>query len=86
MKKIKLSIIGLAVISITTLGLSFTSETPKTQLGYVALNIGDTPAPQRPDLVQSIDVSKDYNSTTTEKALLKNERPSIKKVFLNTLI
>ena len=42
MKKIKLSIIGLAVISITTLGLSFTSETPKTQLGYVALNIGDT--------------------------------------------
>ncbi|MBG9715040.1 hypothetical protein ABD96_12980 [Bacillus cereus] len=69
MKKIKLSIIGLAVISITTLGLSFTSETPKTQLGYVALNIGDTPAPQRPGLVQSVDVSKDYNSTTTEKAL-----------------
>ncbi|MGF2770056.1 hypothetical protein [Bacillus cereus] len=71
MKKIKLSIIGLAVISITTLGLSFTSETPKKQLGYVALNIGDTPAPQRPDLVQSVDVSKDYNSTTTttEKAL-----------------
>ena len=80
-----MSIIGLAVISITTLGLSFTSETPKTQLGYVALNIGDTPAPQRPDLVQSIDVSKDYNSTTTEKHF-KNERPSIKKVFLNTLI
>ncbi|WP_439021966.1 hypothetical protein [Bacillus thuringiensis] len=27
------------------------------------------PAPQKPDLVQSVDVSKDYNSTTTEKAL-----------------
>ncbi|MEW4318474.1 hypothetical protein Q0N71_20725 [Bacillus thuringiensis] len=55
--------------ALNTLGLSFTSETPKTQLGYVALNIGDTPAPQRPNLVQSVDVSKDYNSTTTEKAL-----------------
>ncbi|MGH1284279.1 hypothetical protein [Bacillus toyonensis] len=69
MKKIKFSIIGLAVMSIATLGLGFTSETPKTQLGYVALNIGDTPAPQKPDLVQSVDVSKDFNSPTTEKAL-----------------
>ncbi|EEK99603.1 hypothetical protein bcere0013_32210 [Bacillus cereus BDRD-ST26] len=29
----------------------------------------DFPAPQRPDLVQSVDVGKDYNSTTAEKTL-----------------
>ncbi|EEL86869.1 hypothetical protein bcere0029_32730 [Bacillus cereus AH1272] len=29
----------------------------------------DLPAPQRPDFVQSVDVSKDYNSTTAVKAL-----------------
>lgn len=27
------------------------------------------PAPQKPDFVQSVDVSKDYNTTTAEKAL-----------------
>ncbi|HDR3886834.1 hypothetical protein BWGOE3_35430 [Bacillus mycoides] len=69
MKKIKLSIIGLAVMGITTLGLGHTSETPKTQQGYVALNIGDTPAPQRPDFFKSVGVSKDYNPTTAEKTL-----------------
>ncbi|CAM4110754.1 hypothetical protein COJ48_12405 [Bacillus cereus] len=69
MKKIKLSIIGLAVMGISTLGLGYTSEIPITQQGYVALNIGDTPAPQRPDFFKSVDVSKDYNSTTTEKSL-----------------
>ncbi|SCC21347.1 Uncharacterized protein BC10311_01999 [Bacillus wiedmannii] len=29
----------------------------------------DFPAPQRPDFVQSVDVSKDYNSTAAVKAL-----------------
>lgn len=27
------------------------------------------PAPQKPDFVQSVEVSKDYNSTTVEEAL-----------------
>ena len=31
----------------------------------------DFPAPQRPDFVQSVEVSKDYNTTTAEKAFKK---------------
>ncbi|AAP27326.1 MULTISPECIES: Phr family secreted Rap phosphatase inhibitor [Bacillus] len=61
-KKISSVFLGLSVFGILATGIhsSFTY-----QAGHA-----DLPAPQRPDLVQSVDASKDYNSTTTaEKAL-----------------
>ncbi|HDR4723619.1 Phr family secreted Rap phosphatase inhibitor [Bacillus cereus group sp. Sample62] len=60
-KKISSIVLGLSVIGIVSIGLnsSFTY-----QAGHA-----DFPAPQRPDFVQSVDISKDYNSTTAEKAL-----------------
>ncbi|QHH92224.1 Phr family secreted Rap phosphatase inhibitor [Bacillus pacificus] len=53
--------LGLSVFGILATGIhnSFTY-----QAGHA-----DLPAPQRPDLVQSVDVSKDYNSTIAEKTL-----------------
>ncbi|PEM44280.1 hypothetical protein [Bacillus wiedmannii] len=53
MKKIGLTIAGLAVLGITSLGLGYMNEIPKTKQGLVAVNIGDTWSPQRPDLVYS---------------------------------
>ncbi|HDX9627404.1 TPA: Phr family secreted Rap phosphatase inhibitor [Bacillus cereus] len=60
-KKISSIVLGLSVIGIVSIGLnsSFTY-----QAGHA-----DFPAPQRPDFVQSVDVSKDYNPTTAEKTL-----------------
>lgn len=60
-KKISSVVLGVSVIGIVSIGLnsSFTY-----QAGHA-----DFPAPQRPDFVQSIDLSKDYNSTTAEKSL-----------------
>ncbi|SCC42870.1 Phr family secreted Rap phosphatase inhibitor [Bacillus mycoides] len=60
-KRISSAILGLSVIGIVSLGIngSFTYQASHA----------DFPAPQRPDFVQSVDVSKDYNSTTAEKAL-----------------
>ncbi|GAB6435171.1 hypothetical protein bcgnr5390_09410 [Bacillus luti] len=60
-KKISSIVLGLSVLGIVSIGLnsSFTY-----QAGH-----GDFPAPQRPDFVQSVDASKDYNSTTAEKTL-----------------
>ncbi|HDR7793703.1 TPA: Phr family secreted Rap phosphatase inhibitor [Bacillus luti] len=60
-KKISSIVLGLSAIGIVSIGInsSFTY-----QAGHA-----DFPAPQRPDFVQSVDVSKDYNQTTAEKAL-----------------
>ncbi|MGG0725188.1 Phr family secreted Rap phosphatase inhibitor [Bacillus mycoides] len=60
-KKISSVVLGVSVIGIVSIGLnsSFTY-----QAGHA-----DFPAPQRPDFVQSIDLSKDYNSTAAEKSL-----------------
>ncbi|WP_088293385.1 Phr family secreted Rap phosphatase inhibitor [Bacillus mycoides] len=58
-KKISSVAIGLSVIGILSAGIhsSFTY-----QAGHA-----DLPAPQRPDFVQTVDTSKDYNPTTAEK-------------------
>ncbi|MBE7129602.1 hypothetical protein [Bacillus mycoides] len=53
MKKVNLTITGLAILGITSLGLGYTNEIPKTKQGLVAVNIGDTWSPQRPDLAYS---------------------------------
>lgn len=60
-KKISSIVLGFSVLGIVSIGLnsSFTY-----QAGHA-----DFPTPQRPDLVQSVDTSKDYNPTTTEKTL-----------------
>ncbi|MDA1527410.1 Phr family secreted Rap phosphatase inhibitor [Bacillus cereus group sp. TH260-2LC] len=60
-KKISSIVLGFSVLGIVSIGLnsSFTY-----QAGHA-----DFPAPQRPDLVQSVDVGKDYNPITTEKTL-----------------
>ncbi|MED0959800.1 Phr family secreted Rap phosphatase inhibitor [Bacillus paramycoides] len=60
-KKISSVVLGLSVIGIVSIGLnsSFTY-----QAGHA-----DFPVPQRSDFVQSVDFSKDYNSTTAEIAL-----------------
>lgn len=60
-KKISSIVLGLSVIGIVSIGFnsSFTY-----QAGHA-----DFPAPQKPDFVQSVDASKDYNSTTAEKTL-----------------
>lgn len=59
--------LGLSVFGILATGIhsSFTY-----QAGHA-----DLPAPQRPDLVQSVDVSKDYNPTTTEKHFKTKDLP-----------
>lgn len=76
-RKIGSILLGLSVIGIVSIGVN-------SSFTYQASH-ADFPAPQRPDLVQSVDVGKDYNSTTAEKHF-KNERPSFKRVFLNALI
>ncbi|WP_412839763.1 hypothetical protein [Bacillus paranthracis] len=53
MKKLGLTIAGLAVLGITSLGLGHTNEIAKTKQKLTALNIGDTWSPQRPDLTYS---------------------------------
>ncbi|HGA0511251.1 TPA: Phr family secreted Rap phosphatase inhibitor [Bacillus pacificus] len=60
-KKISSIFLVLSVFGILATGIhnSFTY-----QAGHA-----DLPAPQRPDLVQSVDVSKDYNSTIAEKTI-----------------
>ncbi|KAA0779377.1 Phr family secreted Rap phosphatase inhibitor [Bacillus sp. AR2-1] len=60
-KKISSIVLGLSVIGIVSIGLnsSFTY-----QAGHA-----DFPAPQRPNFIQSVDISKDYSSTTVEKTL-----------------
>ncbi|GAB6440106.1 MULTISPECIES: Phr family secreted Rap phosphatase inhibitor [Bacillus] len=60
-KKISSIVLGLSVLGIVSIGLnsSFTY-----QAGHA-----DFPAPQKPDFVQSVDASKDYNLTTAVKAL-----------------
>ncbi len=54
MKKIGLTIVGLSVLGITSLGLGHTSEIVKTKQKLIAVNIGDTWSPQRPDLALNI--------------------------------
>lgn len=71
-RKIGSILLGLSVIGIVSIGVN-------SSFTYQASH-ADFPAPQRPDLVQSVDVGKDYNSTTAEKHF-KNERPSFKRVF-----
>ncbi|HHT7189702.1 TPA: Phr family secreted Rap phosphatase inhibitor [Bacillus cereus] len=60
-KKISSVVLGLSVIGIVAIGThgSFTYQASHA----------DFPAPQRPDFVQSVDVSKDHNQTTAEKTL-----------------
>ncbi|EJR17921.1 MULTISPECIES: Phr family secreted Rap phosphatase inhibitor [Bacillus] len=60
-KKISSVVLGLSVIGIISIGIN-------SAFTYQASH-ADLPAPQRPDLVQSVDVGKDYNSTTAEKTL-----------------
>ncbi|HDR7434342.1 TPA: hypothetical protein QCX34_001773 [Bacillus anthracis] len=54
MKKIGLTIVGLSVLGITSLGLGHTNEIVKTKQKLIAVNIGDTWSPQRPDLAVNI--------------------------------
>ncbi|GAB6560227.1 Phr family secreted Rap phosphatase inhibitor [Bacillus mobilis] len=60
-KKISSILLGLSVIGIVSIGIN-------SSFTYKASH-ADLPAPQRPDFVQSVDVSKDYNSTTALKTL-----------------
>ncbi|GAB6461479.1 MULTISPECIES: Phr family secreted Rap phosphatase inhibitor [Bacillus] len=60
-KKICSVVLGLSVIGIISIGIN-------SSFTYQASH-ADLPAPQRPDLVQSVDTSKDYNPTTTKKTL-----------------
>ncbi|ADY24310.1 TPA: hypothetical protein ACOQ31_003362 [Bacillus cereus] len=53
MKKIGLTIVGLSVLGIASLGLGHTNEIAKTKQKLIAVNIGDTWSPQRPDLAYS---------------------------------
>ncbi|PDZ03403.1 Phr family secreted Rap phosphatase inhibitor [Bacillus cereus] len=60
-KKIGSVLLGLSVFGILATGIH---SSITYQAGHA-----DLPAPQRPDFVQSVDVSKDYNPTTAEKTL-----------------
>ncbi|PEC59208.1 hypothetical protein [Bacillus wiedmannii] len=53
MKKMGLTIVGLSVLGITSLGLGHANEIAKTEQKLIAVNIGDTWSPQRPDLAYS---------------------------------
>ncbi|MGH0592315.1 MULTISPECIES: Phr family secreted Rap phosphatase inhibitor [Bacillus] len=60
MKKLFIGFISFAAaLAIGTFSISYSSQADH----------GRPPAPQKPDFVQSVDVSKDYNSTTAVKAL-----------------
>ncbi|PEF33163.1 MULTISPECIES: Phr family secreted Rap phosphatase inhibitor [Bacillus] len=60
-RKIGSILLGLSVIGIVSIGVN-------SSFTYQASH-ADFPSPQRPDFVQSVDASKDYSSTTAEKAL-----------------